>query len=40
VKNLYTKFGLKDKDKDEVTDEDGGVSSSDEEDSVSDDSAE
>ncbi|KAM0921363.1 hypothetical protein ACQ4PT_006904 [Festuca glaucescens] len=40
VKNLYTKFGLKDKDKDEVAEEDDGVSSSDEEDSVSDDSDE
>jgi hypothetical protein len=40
VKNLYTKFGLKDKDKDDVTEEDGGISSPDEEDSASDDSDE
>jgi hypothetical protein len=40
VKNLYSKFGLKDKDKDVVAEDDGGVSSSNEEDSVSDDSAE
>ncbi|KAM0838837.1 hypothetical protein ACQ4PT_060708 [Festuca glaucescens] len=40
VKNLYTKFGLTDKDKDVVAEEDGGVSFPVEEDSASDDSDE
>jgi hypothetical protein len=40
VNNLYSKFGLTDKDKDEVTGEDVGVSTPDDEDFASDDSDE